>query len=103
MNFPVANPLQASATVTVVVPAYNHGRYVVEALDSVRNQTFQDCLLFVLNSICIDSGSAEIHLHPVLIIVVVVAFLQLIMLLSPVIKIKLSLPVKTRLRLPATL
>ena len=54
MNFPVANPLQASAAVTVVVPAYNHGRYVVEALDSVRNQTFQDWVMIV-----IDDGSTD--------------------------------------------
>ena len=54
MNFPVTNPLQACATVTVVVPAYNHGRYVAEALDSVRNQTFQDWVMIV-----IDDGSTD--------------------------------------------
>ena len=28
------------ALVTVILPAYNHAKYVVEAMDSVRAQTF---------------------------------------------------------------
>ena len=42
------------AQVTVVLPAYNHARYVVEAMDSVRAQTFSHWLLII-----IDDGSTD--------------------------------------------
>ena len=42
------------AQVTVVLPAYNHARYVVEAIDSVRAQTFTHWELIV-----IDDGSTD--------------------------------------------
>lgn len=40
--------------VTVVMPAYNHERYVVEAIESVRSQSFPDWALVV-----IDDGSSD--------------------------------------------
>ncbi len=40
--------------VTVVMPAYNHARYVVEAIESVCSQTFEDWTLVV-----IDDGSTD--------------------------------------------
>jgi len=42
------------AAVTVVVPAYNHARYIVEALDSVRHQTFENWTMIV-----VDDGSTD--------------------------------------------
>ena len=47
-------PAGAAALVTVVLPAFNHGRYVVEAMDSVRAQTFTRWELIV-----IDDGSTD--------------------------------------------
>ncbi len=44
----------SAARVTVVLPAYNHAKYVVEALESVRAQTFSDWELIV-----IDDGSTD--------------------------------------------
>lgn len=42
------------ALVTVILPAYNHAKYVVEAMDSVRAQTFTRWELIV-----IDDGSTD--------------------------------------------
>jgi hypothetical protein len=39
MSSPFVKTPFSSAVVTVVIPAYNHARYIVEALDSVRSQT----------------------------------------------------------------
>lgn len=35
--------------VSVVIPCYNHGQYVDEAVDSIVNQTFQDVEILVIN------------------------------------------------------
>jgi len=35
--------------VSVIVPTYNHGRYILEALDSVFGQTFRDFEVIVVN------------------------------------------------------
>lgn len=43
-----------SPTVSVVIPSYNHERFVGEAIDSVRDQTLQDWELIV-----IDDGSGD--------------------------------------------
>lgn len=40
--------------ISVVIPLYNHDQYIVEALDSVLNQTFDDLELIV-----IDDGSVD--------------------------------------------
>jgi glycosyltransferase involved in cell wall biosynthesis len=40
--------------VSVVIPAYNHGRFLAEALDSVRKQTFRD-----FNVVVVDDGSTD--------------------------------------------
>lgn len=48
-QLPTAAPL-----VTVVIPCYNYGQYVEEAIDSVLNQTFDD-----LEVIVVDGGSTD--------------------------------------------
>lgn len=44
----------ANPEVSVVIPAYNHERYIAETLESVLNQTFSDFEVVV-----IDDGSAD--------------------------------------------
>ena len=40
--------------ISVVIPCYNHAHFVVEAMESVLNQTFED-----LECIIIDDGSTD--------------------------------------------
>ena len=54
MTFLSLDHANGGAQVTVVLPAYNHAKYVVEAMDSVRAQTFSQWQLIV-----IDDGSTD--------------------------------------------
>lgn len=54
MTTNLPEPAGAAALVTIVLPAYNHGTYVVEAMDSVLAQTFTRWELIV-----IDDGSTD--------------------------------------------
>jgi len=54
MNLSPLSSASMEAIVTVVVPAYNHAKYIVEALDSVRHQTFTNWEMIV-----IDDGSTD--------------------------------------------
>lgn len=40
--------------ISIVLPCYNHGKYVAEAIESVLNQTYQDFRLYVF-----DNGSTD--------------------------------------------
>lgn len=54
MNLSPVSTASIEAIVTVVVPAYNHAKYIAEALDSVRHQTFTNWEMIV-----IDDGSTD--------------------------------------------
>ncbi len=75
-TFPItAGPTDTAPLVTVVLPAYNHASYVVEAIESVRAQTFTQWELIVINDGSTDNtwavlqdyigrcGDARIQLH----------------------------------------
>mgnify|MGYP002350310702 CR=1 FL=1 len=51
----------ADTSVTAVIPCFNHGRYVREAVDSVLGQTYRD-----LRVIVVDDGSTDPHTISVL-------------------------------------
>lgn len=59
-----------SPAVTVVIPAYNAARYIGQALDSVKAQTFSDYEVIVVNDGSSDSGDLEqvLRSHPLPII-----------------------------------
>lgn len=47
--------MQAAATVGVLIPTYNPGAYLQQAIDSVRRQTFSDYHIYV-----VDDGSSTV-------------------------------------------
>jgi glycosyltransferase involved in cell wall biosynthesis len=53
----------SSALVTVVLPAYNHAKYVVEAIESVRSQTFPRWQLIVIDDGSTDDTWAVLQAH----------------------------------------
>jgi len=46
--------------VSVIIPAYNHEKYVGEAIQSVLTQTFKDFELIIINDGSTDHTEAEI-------------------------------------------
>lgn len=59
-RFPVV-PLQpGQPLVSVVIPCFNYGRYVEEALDSVLGQTLQDIEIIIVDGGSSDQGTLEV-------------------------------------------
>jgi glycosyltransferase involved in cell wall biosynthesis len=46
-------------TVSVIIPSYNHARFLTQRIDSVINQTFRDFEIIILDD-CSSDGSREI-------------------------------------------
>jgi glycosyltransferase involved in cell wall biosynthesis len=61
---------EKAPAVTVVIPAYNASRYIAQALDSVKAQTFSDYEVIVVNDGSEDREELEriLHSHPLPII-----------------------------------
>ncbi|MHC4386668.1 MAG: glycosyltransferase family 2 protein [Planctomycetota bacterium] len=51
------------ATVSVVIPCYNLGPYVEEAVDSVLRQTFEDYDIIVVNDGSTDPVTVNVLQH----------------------------------------
>lgn len=56
----------ADPAVSVIIPAYNVARYIVETLDSAFAQTFNDFEIIVVNDGSPDTAELENVLHPYL-------------------------------------
>jgi glycosyltransferase involved in cell wall biosynthesis len=48
--------LNSSPTVSIIVPSYNHARFLPQRLESIREQTFQDFELIVLDDASTDNS-----------------------------------------------
>lgn len=57
----IHNPLDENVTVSVIVPNYNHKKYLKRRIDSILNQTFKDFELILLDD-CSGDGSQELLL-----------------------------------------
>ena len=51
-----------SPLVSVIIPAYNHDKYISEAIESVLNQTFKDIELIIIDDASNDSSKEIIQL-----------------------------------------
>lgn len=51
--------MQSSGLVSVIIPNYNHARYLDQRIQSVLNQTYQDFELIILDD-CSSDGSREV-------------------------------------------
>ncbi|KRF18678.1 glycosyltransferase family A protein [Paenibacillus sp. Soil787] len=57
----LGNDIQMDPIVSVVIPCYNYGKFVEEAVDSCLKSTFQDIEIIV-----VDNGSTDLHTIKVL-------------------------------------
>ena len=46
--------------ISVLMPCFNHGAFIDEAIDSVRNQTFQDFEIIVVDDGSTDQATVEV-------------------------------------------
>jgi glycosyltransferase involved in cell wall biosynthesis len=53
-----------SPKVSVIIPVFNVTKYITEALDSLRAQTFRDFETILVNDGCPDTGNLEAALEP---------------------------------------
>jgi len=60
--YPTSSTAQANAPlVSIVMPAYNHGRYIGDAIASVRAQTLRDWELIVVDNHSLDDTSEVVR------------------------------------------
>jgi glycosyltransferase involved in cell wall biosynthesis len=64
MDHSSSTPSPSTPAVSVIIPAYNVTAFIVDALDSLRAQTFRDFETIVVNDGCPDTANLERVLEP---------------------------------------